>query len=100
MLPNILIQVNEGIAKFFTLMVKGHLNKGMEFRCNTYIILGYLHSPWNLDGYCIALPKLKSNTILVPYYDNILNHGTNERIVKLITLMVKGNETITTIMVL
>jgi hypothetical protein len=45
-------------------------------------------------GYCIALPKPRSNTILTPYCDNILNHGTNEGIVELITLMVKGNETI------
>jgi hypothetical protein len=36
--------VNEGIAKFFTLMVKSHLNKVMEFKCNTCIIMGYLHS--------------------------------------------------------
>jgi len=28
-MPYILIQVNESIAKFFTLMVKGHLNKVM-----------------------------------------------------------------------
>jgi hypothetical protein len=71
------------------------LNKIMEFKCNTCMILGYLYSPWNLEGYCIALPKPKNNTIPVPYCDNILNHGTNECIVKLITLMVKGNEIIT-----
>ncbi len=46
-MPYILIQVNEGIAKFFTLMAS-HLNKVMEFKCNTCIILGYLHSPWNI----------------------------------------------------
>jgi hypothetical protein len=46
------IQVNEGIVKLFTLMVEGHLNKIMEFKCNTYTILGYLHSTWNLEGYC------------------------------------------------
>jgi hypothetical protein len=44
-MPYILIQVNEGVAKFFTLMVKSHLHKVMEFKCNTYIIMGYLHSP-------------------------------------------------------
>jgi hypothetical protein len=44
-MPNILIQINEGIAKFFTLMVKCHLNKVIKFKCNTYIILGYVHSP-------------------------------------------------------
>jgi len=44
-MPYILIQVNEGIAKFFTLIIKGHLNKVMEFKCNTCIIMGYLHSP-------------------------------------------------------
>jgi hypothetical protein len=73
-------------------MVKGHLNKVMEFNYNTYIILGYLHLPWNLEGCCIALPKPQRNTIPAPYYDNILNHDTNEGIVKLVTLMVKGNE--------
>jgi hypothetical protein len=41
----ILIQINEGIAKFFTLMVECHINKVMELKCNTCIILGYLHSP-------------------------------------------------------
>ncbi len=43
-MPYILIQVNEGIAKFFTLMVKGHLNKVTKFKCNTWIIMGYFHS--------------------------------------------------------
>jgi hypothetical protein len=43
--PYILIHVNENITKFFTLMVEGHLNKVMEFKCNTCIIMGYLHSP-------------------------------------------------------
>ncbi len=41
-MPYILIQINEGIVKFFTLMVEGHLNKVMEFKCNTCIIMGYL----------------------------------------------------------
>jgi len=75
------------------------LNKVVEFKCNTYIILGYFHSPWNLEGYCIALPNLKIiqyHTILWQY----LNHGTNEGVVKLVTLMVKGNETITKMRVL
>jgi hypothetical protein len=67
----------------------------MEFKCNTCIILGYVHSPWNLEGYCIALPKPRRYTIPSPYCDNILNRDTNEGIVKLVTLMVKGNETIT-----
>jgi hypothetical protein len=53
-----------------------------------------------LEGHYIALPKPRSTTIPAPYCDNILNHGTNEGIVKLITLMVKGNETITTMRVL
>ncbi len=35
----ILIQVNENIAKLVTLMVKGHLNKVMEFKCNNYVVL-------------------------------------------------------------
>jgi hypothetical protein len=43
-MPYILIQVNEGIVKKFTLMVEGQLNKVMEFKCNTCIIVGYLHS--------------------------------------------------------
>jgi hypothetical protein len=77
-----------------------HLNKVMEFKCNTYIILGYLHSPWNVKGYCITLPKPKWNTIPTPYCDNILNHDANEGIVKLITLMVKRNETISKMKVL
>jgi hypothetical protein len=80
--------------KVLHMMVKGHLNKIMEFKWNTCIILGYLHSPWNLEGYCIALPKRRRNTIHASYCDNILNHETNESIVKLVTLMVKGNETI------
>jgi hypothetical protein len=60
----------------------------MEFKCNTYIILGYFHSPQNVDGYYIALPKPKRNIIHAPYCDNILNRDTNEGIVKLITMMV------------
>jgi hypothetical protein len=38
-MPYILIQVNEGITKSITLMVKGHLNKVMQFKCNANIIL-------------------------------------------------------------
>jgi hypothetical protein len=38
-MPYILIQVNESIAKLVTLMVEGDLNKVMEFKCNTCIIL-------------------------------------------------------------
>ncbi len=76
------------------------MNKVMKFKCNTFIILKYLHSPWNLEGYCIALPKPKNNTILAPFCDNILNHGANDGIVNLVTLMVKGNETITKMRVL
>jgi hypothetical protein len=53
-----------------------------------------------LEGYCIALPKPKNNTILAPFCDNILNHGANDGIVNLVTLMVKGNETITKMRVL
>jgi hypothetical protein len=83
-----------GIIKFFTLMLEGPFEQVMECKCNTNIILGCLHSPWSLRGYCIALLKPKSNTILAPYCDNILNHGMNKGIVKLVTLMVKGNETI------
>jgi hypothetical protein len=72
----------------------------MEFKCNTYIILGYLHSPWNMEGYCIALQKPKRNTIPPPYCNNILNHDINESIVKLITLMVKRKKLITNLRVL
>jgi hypothetical protein len=46
-MPYILIQVNESIAKILTLLVKGYLNIVMNFKYNTYIIMGYLHSPWN-----------------------------------------------------
>jgi hypothetical protein len=53
-----------------------------------------------MDGYCIALPKLKKNTIHAPYCDNVLNHDTNEGIVKLVTLMVKHNKNITKMRVL
>jgi hypothetical protein len=60
MMPNILIQENEGITKFFIMMLESYLNKVMEFKYNTCIILGYLHSPWNLKGYCIAIANLKS----------------------------------------
>ncbi len=38
-MPYTLIQVNEGIAKLVTLIVEGHLNKVMEFKCNTHIVL-------------------------------------------------------------
>jgi hypothetical protein len=39
----------------------------------------------------MALLKPINNTTHAPYCDNILNHGTNEDIVKLVTLMVKCN---------
>jgi hypothetical protein len=90
-MPDILIQINEGTAKFFTLMVEGHFNNVMEFKCNTCIILGYLHSKWNLEGYCIALPKPKKNTIVTPYFDDILNHDTNEGIVVTLQNFVEVN---------
>jgi hypothetical protein len=47
-----------------------------------------------LEGYCIALPKPKRNTILAPYCDYIINHDINVGIGKLVILMVKGHETI------
>jgi len=62
--------------------------------------LGIFAFTLKLGGYCIALPKPRSNTIFTPYCDNILNYGTNEGIVELITLMVKGNETISKMKVL
>ncbi len=100
-MPDILIQVNESIAKFFTFMVECfYLNKVMECKCNIYIILGYFHPPWNVEGYWIALWKPKRNTIPTPYCDNILNRDTNESIVKLVTLMVNHNKTITNLKVL
>ncbi len=46
------------------------------------------------------LAKPKNNTIHAPYCDNILNHGTNEGIVKLVTMMVKCNEIVTKMRVL
>ncbi len=90
---DILIQVNEGIVKFFTLMVECPFEQNYVDKCNMCINLGYLHSPWNLEGYCIALPKPKRNIILAPYCDYIVNHDINEG-VKLVILMVKGHETI------
>jgi hypothetical protein len=48
----------------------------------------------NLEGYCVALPKPKRNAIPTPYCDNILNHDIIGGNVKLVTLMVKGNEII------
>jgi len=52
-------------------------------------------------GRVLRIPtKFKKNKILAPYCDNILNHDTNEGIVKLVTLMVKGNEIITKMRVL
>jgi hypothetical protein len=53
-----------------------------------------------LGGVFIVLPKPKSNILQAPYCDNILNHGTNKGIIKLVTLMVKGNESITKMRVL
>jgi hypothetical protein len=38
-MPYILIQINEGIVKLVTLMLKGHLNKIIKFKCNTHIVL-------------------------------------------------------------
>jgi hypothetical protein len=42
----------------------------------------------------MALPKPINIIIPAPYCNNILNHGINEGIVKLVTLMIKCNETI------
>jgi len=38
-MPYILIQLNEGIAKLVTLMVEGNLSKIKEFKCNIHIVL-------------------------------------------------------------
>ncbi len=57
-LLNILIQENEGIAQFFMLMFKGPFEQSYGVY-NTYITLEYLQSLWNLEGYCIAIVKLK-----------------------------------------
>ncbi len=38
-MPYVLIKVNEGIEKLVMLIVENHLNKVMEFKCNTHIIL-------------------------------------------------------------
>jgi hypothetical protein len=35
------------------------------------------------------------NTLFAPYCEYIINHDTNEGIIKLVTLMVKDNEIIT-----
>ncbi len=53
-----------------------------------------------MEGYYITLAKPINNIIPASYCDNILNHGINEGIVKLVTLMLKGNETITKMRVL
>jgi hypothetical protein len=82
-------------CKVFHIDGRMSLEQSYGVKCNAYIILGFLHSPWNLEGYYIALPKPKRNIIFTPYCDNILNHDTNEGIVKLVPLMGKGNETIT-----
>jgi len=50
-MPYIFFQINEGIAKFFTLIIESPFNKIMEFKCNTCIIMGYLHSPSNIKIY-------------------------------------------------
>ncbi len=57
--------------------------------------LGIFAFTKNWKEYCITLAKPRSNTIPTPYCEYALNHSTNEGIVKLVTLMVKGNETIT-----
>jgi hypothetical protein len=57
-MPYIFIQVNDGIAKNSTLMVKGHLNKVMEFKCNTCIIMGYLHSLFTIIIFIEILDSL------------------------------------------
>jgi hypothetical protein len=62
--------------------------------------LGIFVFTLKLGGILHSLTKFKSNTIPALYCDNILNHGTNEGIVKLVTLMVKGNEIITKMKVL
>jgi len=38
-IPYSIYHANENIAKLVTLMVEGHLNKVMRFKCNTCIIL-------------------------------------------------------------
>jgi hypothetical protein len=62
--------------------------------------LGIFAFTMKLGGVLHSLTKNKRNTILASYYDNILNHDTNEGIVKLVTLMVKNNENITKMRVL
>jgi hypothetical protein len=59
------------------LMVKCYLNKIMEFKCNTYIILGYLHSPWNMERYCKVqrghIDGIKVCNTPKPYTINVTN---------------------------
>jgi hypothetical protein len=45
MMLDILIQENEGIAKFFHINVKRLYEQSYGVKCNTCINLGYLHSP-------------------------------------------------------
>jgi hypothetical protein len=55
--------------------------------------LGIFRFTMNVEGYCIALPKPRSNTIPAPYCDNILNLDTNEKITKLIILICFNEQT-------
>ncbi len=47
-----------------------------------------------MERYYITLSKPKRNIIHAPYCNNILNHDTNEIIVKLVTLIVIHNKII------
>jgi hypothetical protein len=91
----ILILVNEGIAKFFTLIVKSHLNKVMEFKCNTCIIMGYFHSSWNIKIFCEYLiphqyiMKFMFSKLVI-YLTIWFNIYKNECNGKLVTLMAQG----------
>jgi hypothetical protein len=92
-MPYILIQVIEGIANF--LMAEGHLNKVMEFKCNIYIIMAYLHSPSNIKIFFRYL--ILRQYIMKFMFSRLFIHLTisfniykNEHNEKLVTLMVKG----------
>jgi hypothetical protein len=93
-MPYILIQVYEGIANFFTSMVESYLNKVMEFKSNTCISMGYLHSPWNIRVFLsiwflanISWNSCFQNYLFTLQYD--FNIYKNECNAKLITLMVQ-----------
>jgi hypothetical protein len=46
------------------------------------------HIFWNLEGYCITLAKLRRKAIPASFYDNILNHETNECFLYIFSMLI------------